>query len=100
MIEISVVLPVNRDDGFLNEAINSVLNQTFINFELLVIANNCSDELWSYLIMKSRKDSRIKPVRLELGGLSFALNYGINMSRGRFIAILKIAYTLKSPNNQ
>lgn len=83
---LSVLLPVNRDDGFLDESINSILSQTFTDFELLVIANNCSEGLWSYLMDKSKIDKRINIVRLKLGGLTFALNYGINIAKGKYIA--------------
>ena len=83
---LSVILPVNRDDGFLDQAINSILVQTMKNFELLVIANNCTDELWSYLMNKSQEDNRIIPIRLSLGGLTFALNYGVDIAKGKYIA--------------
>lgn len=83
---ISVILPVNKDDGFLEEAINSILKQTYKSFELLVIANNCEDKLWEYLLCFAEKDNRVKPYRLSLGGLTFALNFGINISNRKYIA--------------
>ena len=39
-VKVSVLLPVNRDDGYLDAAVSSILNQTFKDFELLIIANN------------------------------------------------------------
>lgn len=81
---ISVVMPVNRDDGFLDLAVKSILNQTYDNFELIIVANGCSNELWEQIL--SYTDHRIRHHRLTLGGLCFALNFGINISHGEYIA--------------
>jgi len=92
---ITVILPINKDDGFFYPALDSVLNQTFKDFELLLIANNCSDELWAGILEIS--DSRVKPKRLSMGGLAFALNTGISQARGEFIARMD-ADDLSLPN--
>lgn len=83
---ISVILPVNRDDGFLEQAVNSILNQTYSSFELLIIANNCNNELWDKIQLIRKKDIRIQAHRLNLGGLVFALNYGLNIAKYEYIA--------------
>lgn len=85
-VKVSVLLPVNRDDGYLDAAVSSILNQTFKDFELLIIANNCTDELWSKIENIKELDARIKTFRLELGGLTFALNYGLNVAEGEYVA--------------
>ncbi|MCA1248835.1 glycosyltransferase [Massilia sp. MS-15] len=81
---ISVILAVNRDDGFLQEAIESVLNQTHRNFELIIVANCCTDELWTYL--NSFSDSRIKLHRTSIGQLPFNLNLAIEEAQGKYVA--------------
>lgn len=83
---ISVILPVNADHGFLNDSIKSIQNQTFKEFEFIIVANNCSDDLWHYLENIAIEDKRIKPVRLKMGGLVFALNYGLELAQGSYIA--------------
>lgn len=83
---ISVILAVNKDQGFLEDSIRSILNQSFEDFELLIIANNCSDELWLWIKNLALSDNRIRIFRLSLGGLTFALNYGLNESKGKYIA--------------
>lgn len=85
-VKVSVLLPVNRDDGYLDAAVSSILNQTFRDFELLIIANNCTDELWSKIENIKESDIRVKSFRLDLGGLTFALNYGLNIAKGEYIA--------------
>lgn len=84
--KVTVLLAINRDDGFFKSALDSVLHQTFTNFEILVLANNCTDELWGEILEIAEIDNRIIPVRLNLGGLTFALNYGLNIAKGEYIA--------------
>ena len=84
--EVSVVMAVNRDDGFLQPAIDSVLAQSMANFEFLVIANNCSDELWNGLQKLAMKDGRLRPIRTPIGQLPYNLNVGLHYARAEFIA--------------
>lgn len=82
--KISVLMPINRDDGFFDQALDSVLNQTITDFELVILANNCDDDLW-HRIMKIQ-DNRVISKRLSIGGLAFALNTGLHLARGEYIA--------------
>ncbi|CAA0282389.1 glycosyltransferase [Acinetobacter baumannii] len=86
MPKVTVLLPINRDDGFFKLALDSILYQTYRNFELLILANNCTNELWEEILKIAKIDNRIIPVRLDLGGLTFALNYGLNIAKGEYIA--------------
>lgn len=83
---VSVVMAVNRDDGFMASAIESVLAQSLRNIELLVIANNCSDELWAHLNLLAKQDTRLRPMRTPLGQLPYNLNVGLHHAQGEFIA--------------
>jgi glycosyltransferase involved in cell wall biosynthesis len=83
---VSVVLAVNRDDGFLKSAIESILTQSMVSLELLIIANNCSDELWVNLQKEAVKDARLRLLRTPLGQLPYNLNVGLHHARGEFIA--------------
>lgn len=83
---VSVVLAVNRDDGFLKTAIESVLTQSLASLELLIVANNCSDELWINLQREAVKDARVRLLRTPLGQLPYNLNVGLQHARGEFIA--------------
>ena len=75
---VSVVMAVNRFNEHLPDAIHSILDQTFINFEFIIVANNCDDRLYDHL--RSYTDNRIKLHRTQIGQLSFNLNYAINLA--------------------
>lgn len=83
---VSVVMPVYNGEEYLKQAIDSVLNQTYRNFELLIIFEYGSNDL-SAKIIKSYKDSRLTVVYNEQKlGLAHSLNRGIDLARGEFIA--------------
>ncbi|PML99410.1 hypothetical protein BCT63_20580 [Vibrio kanaloae] len=79
----SFVLCVNKKCEYLGRAIESVLTQEYRDFEFIIVANNCDDELFSYLSFF--KDERIRLFRTKIGQLSFNLNYAINLARGDYI---------------
>lgn len=82
--DISVLLPVRNGMPFLPETIESVLGQTFKNFELVVVDDGSTDDTPTYV--NALDDARIRYHRLEGGGLVNALNYGIQRSAAEVIA--------------
>ena len=85
--EISVLMPVYNGALYIKEAIDSVLSQTFTNFEL-VIVNDCSKDS-SLEIIKSYDDSRIVVIDNEINkGLISTLNIGLKYCRGKYTARL------------
>lgn len=86
MAKISVLMAINKKTPYLDKAIKSILNQTFSDFEFLIIANGCNDDLYFTLEEYARIDNRIVLCRTELGGFSFALNYGLNLASAEYIA--------------
>lgn len=84
---VSVVIPTYNRAELLKRAINSVLRQTFEDFELIVVDDASSDNTPE--VVESIKDGRIQYVRLEKNsGGPVARNTGIKKARGRFIALL------------
>lgn len=81
---ISVVLPVYNGEKYLHEAINSVLSQTFGDFELIVINDGSTDG--TEAIVRSYTDPRIRFVAQENTGIGGALRYGCNLAGGTYIA--------------
>lgn len=82
---ISVVMPAYNCAGFLRESLDSLLNQTFSDFELIIINDGSTDNTAD--IIRSYKDARIRYLENSKNeGLAFTLNRGIDLSRGRFIA--------------
>lgn len=79
----SVLMCCNRDDGYIRQAIESVLAQSFSSFEFVIVLNRCTDEL--YEAVAAINDPRIVLFRTEIGQLSFNLNYGVNSAVGTYI---------------
>lgn len=82
---ISVILPVYNAENTLGEAIGSILNQTFADFELILINDGSTDA--SEKIVLSYEDKRIKYFSNETNkGLIYTLNRGLRLARGKYIA--------------
>ncbi|MBI2720866.1 MAG: glycosyltransferase [Bacteroidetes bacterium] len=81
---ISVLLPVYNAGKFLHESIESILNQTFSDFELIIINDGSKDN--SKEIINSFNDTRIVFIDQENIGLAASLNKGLGLARGKFIA--------------
>ena len=82
--KISVILPVYNGVKYLNQAISSVLNQSFTDFEFIIINDGSTDE--SLKIIQSFKDQRIVLINRENKGLIATLNEGVSLSKAKYIA--------------
>lgn len=83
--EISVVMPVFNSAPFLAAAVRSILEQTYENFEFVIVDDGSTDG--SAQILNSLDDSRIVLfTNSENKGLIYSLNFGISVARGRYIA--------------
>ena len=83
---ISVVLPVYNGEQYLAEAIDSVLAQSFANFELIMIDDGSTDGSQQILREYERRDSRVRVIVRENRGLATTLNDSIDVARGVWIA--------------
>ena len=82
---ITVLMPVYNGEAYLKEAIDSILNQTYKNFEFLIIDDGSSDR--SIEIINAYKDARIKLVKNETNkGITQTLNIGIELAKYELIA--------------
>lgn len=87
MSKVSVIIPTYNRTSFLNRAIQSILNQTYQNFELLVVDDASTDNTED--VVKSFNDNRIQYLRHnENRGLSAARNSGIEVARGKYVSFL------------
>ncbi len=83
--EISVIMPVFNGDKYLLKSIRSILNQTFKNFELIIVNDGSTDG--SLKILESFNDDRIVIVNNQKNmGISHALNKGLKLAKGNYIA--------------
>jgi len=86
-MKVSVVMPVYNGEKYLNEAIDSVLNQTFSDFEFIII-NDCSSDNTEDII-KSYNDDRIIYIKNDVNlGVALSLNKGLDAAQGEYIVRL------------
>ena len=85
---ISVIMPVYNGEKFLKEAVESILNQTFKDFEFLIVYDESTDETLSIIQGFQEQDERVVLINGDKEGISGALNKGIEKARGKYIARL------------
>jgi glycosyltransferase involved in cell wall biosynthesis len=83
---VSVIIPAHNARRYLAEAVQSVCDQTFTDFECFVVDDGSTDSTPSLLAELARQDERVKGVRIEQGGIVKALNVGLQHATGQFIA--------------
>ncbi|SHI94601.1 glycosyltransferase [Aquimarina spongiae] len=83
-MDISVLMSVYNGERHLREAIDSILNQTFKDFEFIIVNDGSTDS--SEKIIQEYQDDRIRYIKRENGGLSAALNTGLFVAKGKYIA--------------
>ena len=91
MIEVlvSIITPCYNSEKYISETIRSVLNQTYSNFEIIIIDDNSTDNSLDIIRSYSQQDSRIKLITLNKNsGAANARNKALNMAKGRYIAFL------------
>lgn len=85
-MKVSVILTSYNHENYIRESIESVLNQSFTDFELIIIDDHSTDNSWS--IIKSYKDDRIRAFRNEKNIRTKGFHNAIrNIARGQYIAI-------------
>ena len=78
-------MPVFNGAKFLSDAINSILNQTYTNFEFIIVNDKSTDS--SFKIIKSYSDKRIKILQNKINsGVAFSLNKALKVAKGKYIA--------------
>ncbi len=86
---ISVIIPIyNINKKLIRRSVDSVINQSYKNFELLIIDDGSSSEIASFCDSIATSDSRISVYHFPNGGVSRARNYGLDKSSGDYITFL------------
>lgn len=84
-VSISVVMPAYNEELWISESIQSILNQTFEDFELIVVDDGSTDN--TFKIATSFNDPRVKVYRQENMGPATARNKALNLAKGKYIAL-------------
>lgn len=86
MIKVSIIVPVFNTEKYLNKCINSLLNQTLKDIEIIIINDGSTDN--SEKIIKEFNDERIKYIPQENQGIGKTRNKGIKLAKGKYIVFV------------
>ncbi len=82
---VSVIVPIYKVEEYLRECVDSIINQTYKNLEIILVDDGSPDKCGEICDEYARNDSRITVYHKENGGLSDARNYGMSRSHGEYI---------------
>lgn len=83
--EISIIVPIYNVEEYLRKCIDSILSQTYTDFEVLLIDDGSTDQCGEICDVYSLKDVRVRVFHKQNGGLTSARNYGMERARGKWI---------------
>ena len=85
---ISIIVPVYKVEAFLDECVNSIVHQTYRNLEIILVDDGSPDNCPNLCDNWSKKDTRIKVIHKQNGGLSSARNEGIRTACGEYLSFV------------
>lgn len=85
MPTVSIIVPVYNAENYLHKCINSLLNQNFSDFEIILVNDGSKDASGSICDKFAHSDNRIKVIHKENGGVSSARNRGLDEASGKYI---------------
>ena len=88
MAKVAIVVPVFNGQNYLKESLESIKNQTFVDFEVLIVDDGSNLKTDVAQIVITIDDGRFKILHKDNGGVASALNYGISQAKSEFIAWL------------
>lgn len=86
--EISIIVPVYNVEKYLKRCIDSILNQSFTDFELILVDDGSTDNSGKIIDEYAIKDERIKVIHKENGGQGSARNRGLDIAKGNYIGFI------------
>lgn len=88
MVQISVIVPVYNVEKYLASNVQSILTQTYRDFELILVDDGSPDRCGDLCDQYALQDSRVRVVHKKNGGLSSARNAGLDVMKGRFVTFI------------
>lgn len=89
MAEISVIVPIYNVEKYLRQCLDSIVNQTFKDIEIILIDDGSPDNCPKICDEYAKKDDRIKVIHKENGGYGQTMNIGLDRAIGKYIAIVE-----------
>ena len=87
-MKLSIIVPVYQVEAHIDECITSILDQTFRDFELILVDDGSLDRCPAICDAYAQKDSRIRVIHQKNQGLSAARNTGLQAARGDYIGFV------------
>lgn len=87
-IKVSIIIPVYNVEKYLNRCIQSVVDQTLKEIEVLLIDDGSSDSSWDIIQQFAKKDARITAIQQENAGAAVARNRGLDLAKGEYIGFV------------
>ena len=88
MAKISVIVPVYKVEPYLNRCIDSILNQTYTDLEVILVDDGSPDNCPALCDQAAQRDPRVKVIHKENGGVSSARNAGLDAATGDYVAFV------------
>lgn len=88
MCKISIIVPVYNVEKYLKKCVDSILAQTFKDFELILVDDGSPDNSGAMCDQYAKEDARVKVIHKENGGLSSARNAGIEAAKGDYLGFI------------
>lgn len=88
MIKISIIVPVYNVEKYLSECLDSLLNQTLKEIEIILVDDESTDQSPIICNQYAEKDSRIKVIHKKNAGLGFARNSGLEVISGEYVLMV------------
>lgn len=88
MDKISVIVPVYNVEKYIHKCVDSIINQTYENLEIILVDDGSPDNCGKICDEYSKKDNRIRVIHKENGGLSSARNAGLDIATGEYIGFV------------
>lgn len=88
IIDISIIIPIFNSELFLSQCLNSIITQSLKRIEIICINDGSKDNSYKILNNFKNLDNRLKIINQKNKGAALARNYGINLSKGKFISFI------------
>ena len=88
MPKVSIIVPVYKAEQYLHRCVDSILSQSFIDWELILVDDGSPDRSGAICDEYAQKDDRIRVIHKENGGISSARNIGINNAQGEWLTFV------------
>ena len=85
---ISIIVPIYNVEKYINQCLDSIINQTYKNLEIILVDDGSPDNCGKICDEYAIKDNRIKVIHKENGGLSSARNAGLDVASGEYISFI------------